>query len=107
MWRVPEHSDIGNGRQSAGMCNMRSASENFRSYGRAKPYDILVGVSIESALSDFLTAAFLTLLAHAVRAFLLCTSRRTLAGLYVALRETFHHRSRLPCGYPRSPILHR
>ena len=57
----------------------------------------------EPALTNLLTAAFLTLLAHTVRAFLLCTSLRALVGLYVALRETFHHRSRLPRGRARTP----
>ena len=57
----------------------------------------------EPELTNLLTAAFLTLLAHTVRAFLLCTTLRALFGLYVALRETSHHRSRLPRGRTLTP----
>jgi hypothetical protein len=32
----------------------------------------------------------------------LCTSLRALVGVYVALSETFHHRSRLPRGNART-----
>jgi hypothetical protein len=32
-----------------------------------------------------------------------CTSLRTHVRLYVALREAFHHRSRLPRGHARTP----
>jgi hypothetical protein len=78
------------------------AGETLWSDGRAKPCDILGGVPDEPALTNLLTAAFLTLLAHTVLAFLLCTSLRALE-LYVALRETFHHRSRLPRGRARTP----
>jgi hypothetical protein len=55
------------------------------------------------ALTNLLIAAFLTFLAHTVRPFLLCASLRALVGLYVALRETFHHRSRLPRCRARTP----
>jgi hypothetical protein len=65
---------------------------------------MLVGEPIEHVLSNLLTAAFLTPLAHAVRAVLLCTFLRTVAGLYVALRETFHHRSRLLRGHARISV---
>jgi hypothetical protein len=63
-----------------------------------------MAIPIQHALSNFLTAAFLTLLAHAVRAFLLCTFLRTLAWLYFAILETFHHRSRVPRDYARTPF---
>jgi hypothetical protein len=65
---------------------------------------MLAGVPIEHIFSNILTAAFLTILAHAVRALRLCTFLRTHVGLYVALRETFHHRSRLPRGHARTPV---
>jgi hypothetical protein len=72
-----------------------------------------MAMPIQHALFNFLTAAFLTLLTHAVRAFLLCTFPRTLAfllctflrtlaWLYFAILETFHHRSRVPRGYART-----
>jgi hypothetical protein len=82
-------------------------SETFWSDGRAKPCDILVGVPIEPAMSNLVTAAFLSSSPssqHAVRAFLLCTFLRPLVRLYVALRETlFHYRFRLPRGHARTP----
>jgi hypothetical protein len=80
-----------------------AAGETLWSDGLAKPCDILVGVPNELALTNLLTAAFLTLLAYAIRVFLSCTSLLTLVGLLIALHETFHHRSRLPCGHVRTP----